>query len=62
MCGLAGLGLAVPFRLPTTRAEEKKDETKAMAAYRAALDATPEKDKEATRRMIFPQYLAKMRL
>jgi uncharacterized protein (DUF1501 family) len=26
LCGLAGLGLAVPFRLPETRAAEKKDE------------------------------------
>src|SRR5438045_4632041 len=26
LCGLAGLGLAVPFRLPAARAEEKKDE------------------------------------
>ncbi len=26
MCGLAGLGLAVPFRLPEARAAEKKDE------------------------------------
>jgi hypothetical protein len=26
MCGLAGLGLAVPFRLPAARAAEKKDE------------------------------------
>src|SRR3954463_10542844 len=26
LCGLAGLGLAVPFRLPESRAAEKKDE------------------------------------
>src|SRR5213595_2078368 len=26
LCGLAGLGLAVPFRLPEARAAEKKDE------------------------------------
>src|SRR5436305_13155167 len=26
MCGMAGLGLAVPFRLPAARAAEKKDE------------------------------------
>src|SRR6476619_6545895 len=26
LCGLAGLGFAVPFRLPSARAAEKKDE------------------------------------
>src|SRR5205807_701033 len=33
LCGLAGLGLAVPFRLPTARAAEKKDEPYAGPYY-----------------------------
>ena len=41
---------------------EKKDDAKAIQAYRAALAAAPVAEKEATRRMIFPQYLAKMQL
>jgi hypothetical protein len=33
LCGLAGLGLAVPFRLPAARATEKKDEPYAGPYY-----------------------------
>src|SRR5262249_46301695 len=33
MCGLAGLGLAVPFRLSESRAAEKKDEAYAGPYY-----------------------------
>ena len=39
---------------------QKKDDVKAVAAFRAALDATPEKDREALRKQIPPQLLAKL--
>lgn len=39
---------------------QKKDDAKAVAAYKGALDATPEKDREALRKQIPPQLLAKI--
>ena len=38
----------------------KKDDAKAVAAYKGALDATPEKDREALRQQIPPQLLSKI--
>ena len=38
----------------------KKDDVKAVAAYRGALQATPEKDREALRRQIPTQLLTKL--
>ena len=39
---------------------QKKDDAKAIAAYKGALEATPEKDREALRKQIPPQLLAKI--
>ena len=39
---------------------QKKDDAKAIAAYKGALEATPEKDREALRKQMPPQLLAKM--
>ena len=39
---------------------QKKDDAKAVAAYKGALEATPEKDREALRKQIPPQLLAKI--
>ena len=39
---------------------QKKDDVKAVAAFKGALDATPEKDREALRKQIPPQLLAKL--
>ncbi len=37
----------------------KKDEVKAVAAFKGALAATPEKDRDALRKQVPPQFLAK---
>jgi O-antigen ligase len=39
---------------------QKKDDVKAAAAFKGALEATPEKDREALRKQIPPQLLAKL--
>lgn len=39
---------------------QKKDDDKAVAAFKGALAATPEKDREALRKQIPPQLLAKL--
>ena len=39
---------------------QKKDDVKAIAAFKGALEATPEKDREALRRQIPPQLSAKL--
>ena len=39
---------------------QKKDDAKAVAAYKGALDATPEKEREALRQQIPPQLLSKI--
>ena len=39
---------------------QKKDDVKAIAAYKSALAATPENEREALRKQIPPQYLAKL--
>ena len=39
---------------------QKKDDAKAIAAYKGALEATPEKDRDALRKQIPPQLLAKL--
>ncbi len=39
---------------------QKKDDGKAVAAFKGALEATPEKDREALRKQIPPQLLAKL--
>ena len=39
---------------------QKKDYAKAIAAYKEALEVTPEKDREALRKQIPPQLLVKL--
>ena len=39
---------------------QKKDDVKAVAAFKGALEATPEKDRDALRKQIPPQLLAKL--
>ena len=39
---------------------QKKDDAKAVAAYKGALDATPEQEREALRQQIPPQLLSKI--
>jgi O-antigen ligase len=39
---------------------QKKDDDKAVAAFKSALEVTPEKDREALRKQIPPQLLAKL--
>ena len=39
---------------------QKKDDAKAVAAFKGALEATPEKDREALRKQIPPQLLARL--
>jgi hypothetical protein len=40
--------------------DQKKDDAKAIAAYKGALDATPEKEREALLKQIPPQLLSKI--
>ncbi|NQW93336.1 MAG: hypothetical protein HQ446_04795 [Polaromonas sp.] len=39
---------------------QKKDGTKAVAAFKGALEVTPEKDRDALRKQIPPRLLAKL--
>jgi O-antigen ligase len=48
------------IKIGNIKALEKKDEAGALQAYKAALDATPSAQREATKRLIFPQYIAKL--
>ncbi len=41
-------------------ANQKKDDVKAAAAFKSALELTPEKDRDALRKQIPPQYLPKL--
>ena len=48
------------IKIGNIRAIEKKDEAGALQAYRSALEAAPPPQREAVKRMIFPQYVAKL--
>lgn len=48
------------LKLANIYTHQKKDDAKALASYTAALEATPAKDREAVRKQIPPQFLAKL--
>jgi tetratricopeptide (TPR) repeat protein len=48
------------LKLAAIYLNQKKDDVKATAAFKSALEATPEKDREALRKQIPPQLLARM--
>ena len=48
------------LKIAAVYTNHKKDDVKAVAAYRAALDATLEKDRAALRNQIPAQFLAKL--
>ena len=48
------------LKLAAIYVNQKKDDDKAVAAYKGALAATPEKDRDALRKQIPPQLLAKL--
>ena len=48
------------MKMAAVYVNHKKDDVKAVAAYRGALEATPEKDREAFRKQIPAQFLAKL--
>ena len=48
------------LKMAAVYVNHKKDDVKAVAAYRGALEATPEKDREALRKQIPADFLAKL--
>ena len=48
------------FKLAQIYTAYKKDDAKATAAYKSAVEATPEKDRDALRKQIPPQFLASL--
>ena len=48
------------LKLGDIYANQKKDEVKAAAAFKSALELAPEKDRDALRKQIPPQYLPKL--
>ena len=48
------------IKLAGIYANNKKDDVKALAAYKSAIEATPEKDREAFRKQLPPQFLARL--
>ena len=48
------------LKMAAVYVNHKKDDVKAVASFRGALEATPEKDREALRKQIPAQFLAKL--
>ncbi len=48
------------LKLAAIYVNHQKDDTKAMAAFKNALDATPEKDRDALRKQIPPQFQTRL--
>ncbi len=48
------------MKLAAIYVNHQKDDTKAMAAFKNALDATPEKDRDALRKQIPPQFQTRL--
>jgi O-antigen ligase len=48
------------LKLAAIYVNQKKDDAKALEAFKSALAVTPEKDREALRKQIPPQFLAKL--
>jgi O-antigen ligase len=48
------------WKLAGIYVNNKKDDTKAVAAFKSAIELAPEKDRDALRRQIPPQYLARL--